>query len=93
MRTIWIADGPMPPGPDSSVEDKAQRRIAELAALATAWQRDLEQKAGAARTKCPPAVEQWVALHVKALRRIEAEPPGDALAKTGRMVAANTIQE
>lgn len=79
--------------PDALGEAKAQRQIAELGELAAAWQRDLAQMAAATRADCPPALEQWVALHVNALRRIEAEPVGDAIARTRQMVAANTIRE
>jgi len=79
--------------PDAREEANAQRQIAELGQSAKAWQRDLAQMAAATRTQCPQALDHWVALHVDALRRIENEPAGDAIAKARRMVAANTIRE
>ena len=79
--------------PDAFGEAKAHRQIAELDKLAASCQRDLEQQFAFLRVQRPEAVEQWAALHIDALRRIEAEPPGDANARTRRMVAANTIRE
>ncbi len=75
--------------PGAAEEWTAQRQIAELESLAASLKQHLAQTCA----QYPAALQQWVALHIEALRRIEAEPPGDAIAQTRRMVAATTIRE
>ena len=75
--------------PDAAAAFKAERQIAELESFAAASRRQLEQ----ACARCPEAVQEWAALHIDALRKIQAEPPGQPNGGARRVVAANTIQE
>jgi hypothetical protein len=75
--------------PDAAAAVDAERQIAELESFAASCRQQLEQ----ACAHYPEAVQEWAALHIEALRKIQAEPPGQPNAAARRMVAANTIQE
>lgn len=79
--------------PDASQSKNAQQQIVELSNRAAAWRLDLARLVTTTRAQCLPALEQWIALHVEALRLIAAEPPGDGLNRTRRMLAAGALHE